>query len=298
MSENDKKTLPDGMYHVLIDSKKSSGTMELADMIIKGKNDNEIFFSTYVCHPSMANNELSGPVLSTALIQYIKLKYPNNKYTYRFVFVPETIGSITYINRNLKNLKKNVIGGYHLTCIGDERQHSCKLSKYGNSLSDKALLQAYRVLKIRFKKYSCLNPGSDEGRFGSPGIDLAITSIFRSKYLEYPEYHTSLDNFNVVTLKGLNGGYKVSKKAIKILLKKIIPKNTILCPPQMSKRGLYPTLASKNFFEYKISRNYLDFLHYSDGKNDLLEMSKILKLDNAVIFKINKILLKRKLLTN
>ena len=303
ISDNEKKKIiknynNSDKFKILIDSNlNKKGYLNYGELIIKGKSKQEILVSTYICHPSMANDGLSGLMVAMGLINYFK-KYKNLEKTLRFIFVPETIGSITYINRNLKNLKKNVIGGYHLTCIGDERQHSCKLSKYGNSLSDKALLQAYRVLKIRFKKYSCLNPGSDEGRFGSPGIDLPITSIFRSKYLEYPEYHTSLDNFNVVTLKGLNGGYKVSKKAIKILLKKIIPKNTILCPPQMSKRGLYPTLASKNFFEYKISRNYLDFLHYSDGKNDLLEMSKILKLDNTVIFKINKILLKRKLLTN
>ena len=101
--------------------------------------------------------------------------------------------------------------------------------------------------------------------------------MFRTKQGEYPEYHTSLDNFKVVTLKGVMGGYKVAKEAIKLLLKKIIPKNKILCEPQMGKRGLYPTLSTKN--KKTISRNYMDFLQYADGKSSLERISKKINLD-------------------
>ena len=141
----------------------------------------------------MANNELSGPIVSMGLINYFKRKRLSK--TLRFIFIPETIGSISYLNKNLKYLKENVIGGYNLSCIGDERQHSCMFSKYKNSPSDEALIEAYKLLKIKdYKTYSFLKRGSDERQYNSPGIDLKISSIFRTKYGEYPEYHTSLDN--------------------------------------------------------------------------------------------------------
>ena len=124
----------------------------------------------------MANNELSGPIVAMSLINYFR-KFKSLDKTLRFVFLPETIGSITYLNKNLDILKKNVIGGYNLSCIGDDKQHSCMLTKYGNSLSDESILAAYKKLKIRYKKYSFLKRGSDERQYNSPGIDLPISSI-------------------------------------------------------------------------------------------------------------------------
>ena len=230
----------------------------------------------------MANNELSGPMVSMCLINHFN-KIKNLEKTIRFIFIPETIGSITYLNKNLSYLKANVIGGFNLSCIGDERQHSCMFSKYQNSPSDKAIVEAYKELKLKYKVYSFLERGSDERQYNSPGIDLPISSIFRTKYGKYPEYHTSLDNFNLVTLKGITGGFKVAKTAIEILLKKIVPKNKILCEPQMSKRGLYPTFYQKI---KKYHKNYMNFLQYSDGKNSLDEISKILNINDKLTKKI------------
>ena len=126
---------------------------------------------------------------------------------------------------------------------------------------------------------------------------MPISSIFRSKYGTYPEYHTSLDNFNFVTIKGIEGGYKVAKKAIEILMKKEIPQNLIMCEPQMGKRGLYPNLSSKTLKE-DLTKHFMGFLQYADGKNDLYEISKILKTSYKKIKKINKILLKNNLIRN
>ncbi len=241
----------------------------------------------------MANNELSGPIVSMSLINYFIRKKLNK--TLRFIFIPETIGSIVYLSQNLIYLKKNVIGGYNLSCIGDERKHSCMLSKNENSPSDEALLSSYKKMNIRnYKIYSFLNRGSDERQYNSPGIDLGITSIFRSKYTEYPEYHTSLDNFDVVTLKGLTGGYNVAKNAIKIILNNIYPISKILCEPQMGKRGLYPTLSVKS--KRKKTKTYMDFLQYSDGSNSLNKISKLINLDIKSTKKIYKILSKNNLL--
>ena len=190
----------------------------------------------------MANNELSGPTVSMGLINNFQKKI--SRYTLRFVFLPETIGSITYLHHNLNTLKKNTIAGFNLTCIGDEKNFQFMETKYGNSISDKALKEAYKVLKINPKMISFLENGSDERQYNSPGIDLPVASIFKTKYGNYVEYHTSDDNFDFVTFKGLKDGYKIAKKAIDIINTKIIPMTNYLCEPQMGKRNLYPHIST------------------------------------------------------
>lgn len=282
------------LFKVVIKSElNKKGNLNYGELVIKGKSTQEILISTYICHPSMANNELSGPIVAMSLIDHFQKK-KNNK-TLRFIFIPETIGSITYLSKNLNSLKENVIGGYNLTCIGDDKNHSCMFSKYGNSQSDKALIEAYKKLGIKYKKYSFLERGSDERQYCSPGIDLPISSIFRTKYLKYPEYHTSLDDFNLVTLSGIKGGFKVSKTAIEILLKKNLPKNLILCEPQMGKRGLYQ-LVTRNQTK-GIAVHYMNFLQYADGSNTIEEISKIIKIRLSLANKIYATLKKYALLS-
>ena len=189
------------------------------------------------------------------------------------------------MSKNLIHLKENVIGGYNLSSIGDEKQHSCMFSKYKNSPSDEAIIEAYKKLNIqKFKIYSILKRGSDERQYNSPGVDLKISSIFRTKHQEYPEYHTSLDNFKLVTLKGCTGGFNVAKKSIEIMLNNIYPKSKIICEPQMGKRGLFPTLYKKN--KTTLIEHYLDFLQYSDGTNSLKKISRLIKLNEHQTKKI------------
>ena len=290
----DKQYSSNDKFKVVINSSlKKNGNLNYAELILKGKSKKEILISTYICHPSMANNELSGPIVSMGLINYFRKKKLNK--TLRFIFIPETIGSISYLSKNINYLKENVIGGYNLSCIGDERQYSCMFSKYQNSPSDEAVIEAYRLLKIKnYKVYSFLKRGSDERQYNSPGIDLKISSIFRTKYGEYPEYHTSLDNFKLVTIKGCTGGFNVAKKSIEILLERIYPKFKVMCEPQMGKRGLYPTLSTKN--EKKLTRSYMDFLQYADGTNSLENISNLIKLDLKCVKKICSILFQNNLI--
>ena len=270
------------------------GNLHYGELLLKGKSKQEILISTYVCHPSMANNELSGPIVSMSLINYFREKKKLKK-SIRFIFIPETIGSIAYLSKNLDYLKKNIIGGYNLSCIGDERQYSCMFSKYGNSPSDVSMIEAFKKLNIKkYKIYSFLKRGSDERQYNSPGVDLPISSIFRTKYFEYPEYHTSLDDFRLVTKKGIAGGFTVAKTSINILLEKIIPKNLIICEPQMGKRKLYKTI-SKNE-KNNITRSYMNFLQYADGKNTLEEISKKIMVSLNLSRKIYKKLKKNKLI--
>jgi aminopeptidase-like protein len=285
----DKKYSSNDKFKVVVNSSlKKNGDLNYGELILKGISKKEILISTYICHPSMANNELSGPIVSMGLINYFKKKKLNK--TLRFVFIPETIGSISYLSKNIKYLKENVIGGYNLSCIGDEGQYSCMFSKYQNSPSDEAIIEAYRLLRIKnYKVYSFLKRGSDERQYNSPGVDLKISSIFRTKYGEYPEYHTSLDNFKLVTLKGCTGGFNVAKKSIEILLERTYPKCKVMCEPQMGKRGLYSQLSTKNVD--KITRSYMDFLQYADGTNSLEKISNLINVDLKSVKKISDIML-------
>ena len=256
----------------------------------------------------MANNELSGPLVAIALSKFfIKRKL---KKTLRFLFIPETIGSIAYIYKNIKSLKKNVIGGYVLTCIGDNREYSFLKTKYENTPSDVAAQNAFKDLNIKFKEYSFLERGSDERQYNSPGVDLKIGSIMRTKYGCYKEYHTSLDNFDLVNARGLSGGYKVSKKAILNLLnfkkemneKKELkstsnPYIKFLCEPNLGKRGLFNLLGDRNLNLNTHSRKLLDFMQFSDGTNNLNQISRYIKLPFQKTKTIYKFLKKKKLLS-
>ena len=123
LAHQQRESLVDGDYRVVIDSTLASGSLTYGELIIPGATNKEVLISTYVCHPSMANNELSGPVVATQLAMWL-LQQKNLRYTYRFVFVPETIGSIVYISRNLDVLKANVQAGFNVSCVGDDRAYS------------------------------------------------------------------------------------------------------------------------------------------------------------------------------
>ena len=288
--ELDKKYKNEDLFKVLINSNlNKKGKLKFAEYFIKGKSKQEILISTYLCHPSMANNELSGPLVSMFLIDYFSSKV-NNK-SLRFIFIPETIGSLVFIHKNRMKLK-NIIGAFNLTCIGDDKMHSCMLSKYKNSLSDRALLTAYKKLNIKYKVFPFSKRGSDERQFNSPFVDLKMTSIFRSKYNEYKQYHSSEDDFNFISFKGISGGYKIAKEAIKILDQFVIPKSTKIGEPFLSKYNLYDYLSIK---KRNKKNEVLDFLQFSDGNNEISDIRKILKLNDNKTKNILKTLLNNKL---
>ena len=278
-------------FNVVIKSKLKKGNLVYGEYIIPGKSKKEILISTYLCHPSMANNELSGPIVSMGLIDYFKRK--KNLKTIRFIFIPETIGSICFLKKNLNYLKKHLIGGFNLTCIGDERMYSYMPTIFGNTASDSSIEEAFKNLKIKFKKYNFIKDrGSDERQYNSPGVDLPIASIFRSKYGTYPEYHTSLDNFDIVTLKGVKQSLKVVVKAIQILLKKKVPIRNNLGEPHLSNNQYYKKLNNCLI----LRKNILDFLLLCDGRRDLQSISQILKISERNINSTYRLLIKMNLI--
>ena len=288
LTHHQRKKLKNGQYKVVIDCEHFKGNMSYGELIIKGKSTKEVFFSTYVCHPSMANNELSGPIISAYLAKFIKRK--KRKYTYRFIFVPETIGAISYLFYNKDTLKKKVIAGYNLTCLGDNRSFSYLPSRSGNTLSDFIAKYILNENKIVFKKYNWNDRGSDERQYCAPGIDLPIASVMRTKYGKYKEYHTSLDDLKkVVTSKGLGKSYEIYVKIINLIEKSRFPKTKVFCEPQLGKRGLYPTVTRKKA-DIK-ARTLINLISYCDGKHSFEEISKKCLIS---ISEVNKIVLKLK----
>ena len=274
MSQNQKDSLPDGKYHMVIDSELVKGNLTYGEIIIPGKKQDEIFLSTYVCHPSMANNECSGPALAIALADYL-WKKENREYTYRIIFIPETIGAITYLSRNLDWMKEHVKAGFVLSCVGDNNDYSIVESRYGNTLADKALKNILQSkTEGRYSRYSFLKRGSDERQYNAPGVDLPVVAFCRSKYGEYPEYHTSADNLSVISPEGLEGAYDVMTKVIEALDVNDKYKVTVLCEPQLGKRGLYPTISQKGSYDEVAAMT--NVIAYADGKNDLFDISNII----------------------
>lgn len=278
---NEFKKLKRGRYKVRINSELKNGNLTYGEIKLKGKSEKEIFLSTYVCHPSMANNELSGPVVTTALVNFIKL-IANRKYSYRIVFIPETIGSIMYISKNLDAMKKYIIAGFNITTIGDNKSYSYIPTRYGNTLADK--VSKHILQNTDYIEYSFLDRGSDERQYCSPGVDLPIATICRTKYHEYPEYHTSLDDLSFISPEGLYGGYDKIKKAIELIECNQYYKINVLCEPQLGKRGLYPTISTKASND--IVKMMMDFIAYADGNNDLIDIANIIGVQAEELFEI------------
>ncbi len=275
LSHQQRALLKDNKYRVVIDSDHIDGVLNYGEVILPGKTSNEVLLSTYVCHPSMANNELSGPVVTTALTQWIS-KLKNRRYTYRIIFIPETIGSLVYLSKHLSHLKKNVYAGFNINCVGDDRCYSYLPSRNEHTISDSIAKHVLKHIEPNYKSYSWLDRGSDERQYCSPGIDLPIASIMRSKFGEYPEYHTSLDDLNLVTPNGLNGGYEALKSAIHILENNTYPISNVLGEPQLGKRNLYPNIGVKGGKEsIPDLKTMIHIISYCDGTKTLLEIAEL-----------------------
>ncbi len=273
LTQQERDELEPGEYHVFIDSELKDGSLTYGELIIPGASEKEIFLSSYLCHPSMANNELSGPVVTTFLAKWLS-EIENRKYTYRIAIIPETIGSITYLSQHYREMKNKVIAGFNITCIGDDRAYSYLPSRKGGTLSDRVALHVLQQSQPDYITYSYLDRGSDERQYCSPGIDLPVCSIMRTKYGCYPEYHTSLDDLNLVTPAGLFGGFEVLKKSIECIEYNEVLRPTVLCEPQLGKRGLYPTISTKESGAQV--EDMMNFLAYTDGKLSNLDIAEII----------------------
>jgi len=169
-------------------------------------------------------------------------------------------------------MQQNILAGWVLTCIGDDRAYSYVPTRNGNTLTDQISRKVLKDIGKEFIEYKWLDRGSDERQYCSPGVDLAVGSLMRTKYGEYPEYHTSLDNLDVISPDGLEGGLKMLQDAVKILESNNRWEMKTKCEPQLGKRGLYPNTSTKT--SGAEIRNQMNVISYLDGKYDLMQVAE------------------------
>ena len=292
LSHEVRERLEDGTYRAVIDSTLEPGSLTYAELVIPGESQEEVFITTYVCHPSLANNELSGPVVSAALAQWLAGR-DRRRYTYRFVFAPETIGALVYASRNLEHLKSKVVAGFNLTCIGDDGDYSYLASRTGDLAIDRI---ARHVLSRRPRavEYSYLARGSDERQYGAPGIDVPMVSLMRTKYGAYPEYHTSLDDLSLVTPSGLQGGLDLVRECIEAFEVDDYYEATVLGEPQLGRRGLYHLIQPRVVEDVIYLRR--NVLAYADGRHSVVDMAVLFDKPIADVWAIVEELLQHGLL--
>ena len=269
LTDEVRSTLGPGTYRAVIDSTLEDGSLTYGELVISGESEEEVFISTYVCHPSLANNELSGPVVATGLARWIA-SMPHRKYTYRLVFAPETIGALVYASRNLAHLQEHVIAAFNLTCIGDDGDYSYLASRLGDLEIDRIARHVIRTREPAVE-YTYLRRGSDERQYGAPGIDLPMISLMRTKYGEYPWYHTSLDDLTFVTPSGLQGGLDLVRECIEALEVNEYFEATVLGEPQLGRRGLYHLVLPRVVEDLVFLRK--NILAYADGRHSLVDMA-------------------------
>ena len=277
LTHRQREALGEGPFHVVIDSTLEPGSLTYGELLIEGESRREVLLSTYVCHPSMANNELSGPVVTAALARW--LLSGRRQLSYRIVFLPETIGSIVYLSRHAEEMRRRTLAGFVVTCVGDERTYSYLPSRRGDTLADRVARHVLKHHAGHYDAYSFLDRGSDERQYGAVGVDLPVALMMRSKFHTYPEYHTSLDDLSLISAQGLEGAYQAHQRALEVLEQNGRWRTTVMCEPQLGKRGLHPTLSTRDGGRrdrrVKAMRN---LLAYADGSLDLVGLAEAVEL--------------------
>ena len=297
ISHNERKKLNSGRYKVVIESNFKKGILPVVESVIKGKSKKEIVFTSYICHPSMANDQLSGPITLLLLYQrLIKIKKP--RFSYRFIFMPETIGSLCYLSKNYKNLKRDIIAGYTVSLTGGSGPIVYRKARDESSLTNIVIA---RVLKNKKSISENFNPskGNDQRQFCSPGYNLPIGSLTNTQPNKTMEYHTSMDNIKNVKKENIIKIVDICVQVVKEFESLEIYKS--LKPygePFLSKYNLYPTISKGS--SINLMRNstkaIMWLLNYSDGNNDVFEISKKSEVDLKTLRKAVKVCLKKKLL--
>ncbi len=277
---------------------KPNGYMHYGELVVPGRSRKEILISTYICHPSMANDNLSGMIMTTLLADFI-LKLKKRKNTYRILFIPETIGAIAYCKKNEKIMKKIDIG-LVISTVGGPGRFTLKKSwnekHYINNTAEKILRNKTRKFKSeRFNIH-----GSDERQFSSQAFRINTITISKSKYYDYKEYHTSLDNLDFMNIKYIFESLRIYKKIIEELEKiEIYVSNKKYCEPMLSKYNLYPKVGG--LIRPKIGKVssleiILWLIFLCDGNTTVEQISKRIGVDKKDINKLIKILINNKIL--
>ena len=272
LSQNAIDQLADGEYEVCVDTELFDGELNYGELLISGIGSEEVLISCHCCHPSMANDNLSGMVVATELAAHL-LDQPL-RYSYRFLFLPGTIGSITWLAKN-ESLLPRISCGLVLACVGDSGSLTYKKTKHKNSLIDRAVESVFRDHCSDATVRDFMPYGYDERQYGSPGINLAVGCLTRSAYGSFPEYHTSADDLSFIKPAALQDSLEKLMRIVNVIEQNGRHLNLKpMAEPMLGKYGLYsPTGGSRceKFEELAM----LWVLSYSDGSHDLLSISEL-----------------------
>ncbi|MDX2072279.1 MAG: DUF4910 domain-containing protein [Haliscomenobacter sp.] len=293
MSHNQYLDLPDGDYEVFIDSSLEEGSLTYGELYLPGESEEEVLFSAHICHPSLANDNLSGISLLTFLAKHLQKQ--KNRYSYRFLFIPGTIGSITWLARN-EHKVNHIKHGLVVSLVGDAGGFTFKKSRRGDAEIDRVVTyvlehSGYPCEVIDFFPY-----GYDERQFCSPGFNLPVGNLTRSPFGSYPEYHTSGDNLQLIQPTFLQASFDIYQEIVEILEQNLYFQNLFpKCEPQLGKRGLYAAIGGDND-QKELQMAMLWLLNFTDGKNSLLDITERSKLPFKLMCKCSKLLIENKLL--
>ena len=295
LSYNQFKKLKNDKYRVCIRlKKKNKNTMTISSRLIKGKSNKEIVLQSYLCHPSMAVNELVGPIVISFLSSYIE-KIKNRYYSYRLILAPETIGTMSYIKKNENKLKKNFLAGYILTCFGKTNKYFYKCSK-NKSLSDKFAFQFFKKNNLYTRSYDPY--GSDERQYNTTGIDIPMGCFMSVTPGKFKEYHSSFDNRNIINFNYIKKNINDFKKFIKYIDKqrfyKIINDRCEICISKYFKG--YGTKNNLNITPNNFTTSIKWLMHFCDGYNSLNHISKKSGISLKKLNQVKDLLIKKKLL--
>jgi aminopeptidase-like protein len=293
ISHNQFAELKDESYDVFMDSSLEDGALTFGEFHLKGASSDEVLISTHICHPSLCNDNLSGMVLSVFLGKY--LSQVTLKYSYRFLFIPGTIGSITWLSLNEKKASR-IKHGLVVACVGDSGNFTYKKTRQGNAEIDKVVGHALQNSQKGFDIIDFFPYGYDERQYCSPGFDLPVGCLMRTPHNEYPEYHTSADNLEFVNPENLSTSLALYLDVFNILEenKKYMNQNP-MCEPQLGRRGLYQHIGG-HADSKKIQLALLWTLNLSDGRHTLLDISERSGLDFSLILEAADILVEKDLL--
>ncbi len=282
LSHHALEQLEDGEYEVCIDSSLAAGHLTYGEYYLPGETAEEVLLSCHVCHPSLCNDNLSGIVLATFLAK--QLGSLPRRYSYRFVFVPGTIGSITWLALNADRTDR-IAHGLVISGVGDAGTMTYKKSRRGNAQIDRIVAH---VLQHAGKPYSIqeFSPyGYDERQYCSPGFNLPVGRLGRTPFGKYPEYHTSADNLDFVKPEALADSLNIYAAAIEIIERDLTYLNTNpYCEPQLGKRGLYKMYGGMQTSEDE-RMALLWVLNLSDGQHSLLDIAERSGIDFQIISK-------------
>lgn len=288
IAHNKLDELQEKEYEICIDSTLEDGYLTLGECFIKGEVEDEVVIFTHTCHPSLCNDNLTGIGISTFLADW--LKGQPRRYSYRFLFCPSTIGSITWLALNEKKVNK-IKHGLILTGMGDSGNFTYKKSRQGDTQIDRAVSYVLRIYGKNFQILEFSPFGYDERQFCSPGFNLPFGCLMRSANGTYPEYHTSGDNLNFISAENLGESLKICSDILELLESNNIYLNTNpKCEPKLGKRGLFKT-AGRKHLPPEEQFALLWVLNFSDGFHSLLEIAEKSEIDFDLIKKAaNKLL--------